>query len=340
MEMNATAAFPVTDPSGVAAPRRAAIWLAERLLFSEVRAGQLAIVVTELATNLAKHARNGEILLRALGPRWGEEAPGVEVLAIDGGPGVPDPVLSRRDGYSTAGTLGHGLGAIERQSDAFDLYSTDAGTVICARVYASPPPAGSRHHLYQLGAVHVSKTGEAICGDDWACRLRDGRIALMVADGLGHGLAAHDASRAATEVFSGAHEETPRRVIEDTHAALRAYRGAAVAVLAVDIERRVARYCGVGNISAVIVHPSGGRQSLVSSNGTAGHAAARLQEFSYPVPPSSLLLMHSDGLGTHWDVARYPGLAARQPSVIAGVLYRDHSRRRDDVTLVIAKERG
>jgi anti-sigma regulatory factor (Ser/Thr protein kinase) len=341
MEMNATAAFAVSDPSGVAAARRAALWLAERFAFDDVRAGRLAIVVTELATNLAKHARAGEILLRpGAGEHCGAPLPFVEVLAIDAGPGIPDVALSRRDGYSTSGTLGHGLGAFERQSDEFDLYTAASGTVARAAIYAADAPPQPRLPLYQVGAVHVSKPGEAICGDDWACRQRDGRLAILVADGLGHGLLAHEASRAATEVFCRVHEEGPRRVIEDVHGALRGFRGAAVAALAIDLERRVSRYCGLGNVSSAILHAAGTRQSLVSSNGTAGHTAPRVQEFLYPVPEGSVLVMHSDGLGTHWDLAKYPGLAARHPSVIAGVLYRDHARGRDDVTVVIAKERG
>ena len=47
--------------------------------------------------------------------------------------------------------------------------------------------------------------------------------------------------------------------------------------------------------------------------------------------------MHSDGLTTHWTLERLPGLAARHPSLIAGVLYRDFKRGRDDVTVVVAR---
>jgi hypothetical protein len=41
---------------------------------------------------------------------------------------------------------------------------------------------------------------------------------------------------------------------------------------------------------------------------------------------------------SRWSLEDYPGLAARDPAVIAGVLYRDFSRRRDDVTVVVAAE--
>lgn len=150
--------------------------------------------------------------------------------------------------------------------------------------------------------MQVSHPGEDVCGDDRDVRLRDDRIAMMIADGLGHGLSAHDAAREATTVFRRLHEESPQRIVEDVHAALRSTRGAAVAVLAIDCARRI-------------------------------------NELNHDVPPGSVIVMVSDGLGTQWDLASYPGLRTRHPSVIAGVLYRGFSRRRDDVTIVVAKER-
>jgi hypothetical protein len=245
--------------------------------------------------------------------------------------------VSRRDGHSTSGTLGNGLGAIERQSDFTDIFTQPKGTAIVSRLWRDPPPPNVRVARVSVGAAHASKPGEDVCGDAWAWRLREQRLAVMVADGLGHGLHAHDAAMAATSTFERTHEHPPARIVEDTHAALRPTRGAAVAVLAADLDSRALRYCGLGNISTAIVHTA--RQSLVSMNGTAGHTAGRLQEFQYPLPPDAIIVMHSDGLATQWDLNAYPGLRARDASIIAGVLYRDFSRRRDDVTVVVAKVR-
>jgi hypothetical protein len=252
---------------------------------------------------------------------------------------MSDVALSRRDGYSTAGTLGHGLGAVERQADDVRIYTHTSGTVVVARLCRTRATVPASLSRFQIGAVQVSKTGEIVCGDDWAWRLREDRLSILVADGLGHGLPAHDAAAAATRVFASAHESRPGRLIEDVHAALRATRGAAAASLAIDIERRIAVFAGLGNISGVVLLAGGGRHSMVSHNGTAGHTAARIHEFSYPVPPESIVVLFSDGLGSHWDLSNYPGLLQRDPSLIAGVLYRDYSRRRDDVTVVVVRER-
>jgi anti-sigma regulatory factor (Ser/Thr protein kinase) len=338
--LNLTAAYPVVEASQVAEPRRAAVALAGRLGFPEEQTGRLALVVTELATNLAKHATGGELLLRGIRDESSDAEPdGVEVLTIDAGPGIQNVALSSRDGHSTTGTLGHGLGAIERQADFFQLYTAAGGTIALARVWRRPTAPVPRLPRYQVGAIHVSKAGENVCGDCWDWRMREERLSVIVADGLGHGAAAHEAAREAIATFRREHELAPARVIEDIHGALRATRGAAVSMIAVDPERRVAKYSGVGNISAVVLNPNGTRQSLVSQNGTAGHTIPRLQEYNYPVPPQSMLVMYSDGLGTHWDLASYPGLRGRHPSVIAATLYRDFSRKRDDVTVIVIKER-
>jgi anti-sigma regulatory factor (Ser/Thr protein kinase) len=336
MAMNPAAPFAISDLTGVGEARRAAQWLATRMAFSETRAGQLALVVTELATNLARHARKGEILLRPLDSP--SETAAIEVLAIDAGPGMSDLSLSERDGYSTSGTLGHGLGAIRRQSDEFWVYTQPSGTVIAARVHREPAPP-ALHLPLDVGAVCVSKPGEDVCGDAWTWRLRAGRLAVLLADGLGHGLGAHEAARQAVSSFSEEPEAAPRDAIERVHGALRATRGAAVSVLAVDLERGVARYSGLGNVAAAVLRADGTRQNFVSQNGIAGHAASRFQEFSYPVPPKSVIVMHSDGLATQWNLSSYAGLTTRHPSVIAGVLYRDYARRRDDVTVVVASDR-
>ena len=337
--MNAAAAFPVTDESGVAGPRRVVQWLASQIGFSDERAVRAALIVSELGTNLFKHARQGEILIQPLYSAGGERE-GVEVTSVDAGPGMPDLDGSRRDGFSTRGTLGHGLGAIARQSDFLDMYSQPAGTVIVSRLWREDPARSPRREpRYDVGTVQVAKTGEDVCGDAWAWRMRDGRLTIFVADGLGHGLHAHDAAELAVRTFAQHHEKAPAQVIESVHAALRPTRGAAAAMLALDVERGTAQYAGVGNVAGNILPPAGGRHHLVSHNGTAGHTAPRIQDFSYPVVAGSVIVLASDGLATHWDLSAYRDSAQRCASVIAALLYRDYTRRRDDLTVVVAKER-
>jgi anti-sigma regulatory factor (Ser/Thr protein kinase) len=335
--MNVTAAFPVTEQSEIAQPRRTVLWLADQLGFTEERAGRAALIVSELATNLVKHATGGELLLQPL-TLGTSEGDGIGIVALDKGPGLQDVARSTMDGFSTSGTLGHGLGAARRQADEFDLYTHSTGTAITATIRRSDHRVQRAGRL-DVGGVQVSKPGEEVCGDAWAWRVREERLAIVIADGLGHGYPAQEAARTAVETFHKRHEQTPALVIEDIHLALRATRGAAVGMLAVNLERATATYAGLGNISGVVILPGAERRNLISHNGTAGHTAARIQEFNYVIPPASLIVLTTDGVTSHWSLDGYPGLHRHSATTVAAVLYRDFSRRRDDVTVVVAKER-
>jgi hypothetical protein len=190
-----------------------------------------------------------------------------------------------------------------------------------------------------FGAINIAKPGEETCGDGWAVEIGRHHAAVMVADGLGHGLLAAEAAAAAVDVFVRDPLRTPSLALEEMHRALRPTRGAAIAVAAIEFERDTAVFAGLGNIVGSIIIDNT-RRNLVSNNGTAGHAARRMQEYSYPMEPHSTLVLHSDGLGTNWNPADYPDLWTSDPSIVAGVLYRDFTRGRDDVTVVVGRRRG
>ncbi|HWL73085.1 MAG TPA: anti-sigma regulatory factor, partial [Burkholderiaceae bacterium] len=123
--------IPVVESSQVGEARRAATQMAAELGFDATVQGEVAIAATEAANNLVKHAQKGEIVLQAAQQPVAE----LEIIAIDSGPGIANLDQCLRDGYSTAGTRGEGLGAIQRLSDAFEMYSGADGTVILARFW-------------------------------------------------------------------------------------------------------------------------------------------------------------------------------------------------------------
>jgi len=323
------------DASAAGEVRRRAARLAAILGMDETTAGRAAIVATEAATNLAKHARaGGTVFLRGC---WRGGAVGMELLAADAGPGMADPAASLRDGHSTAGSPGTGMGAMRRQSDEFELFTLPgSGTVVLSRIWASPPAEEAVPGL-RVAALSIPKPGQEVCGDGWASASTPGRTVVMVADGLGHGPDAAAASREAARVFAAHADERPEPLLRRIHAALRSTRGAAVAIAEVSTAGGRVRYCGVGNISASLVVPGGG-QSMVSHNGIVGHEMRKVHEFEYAWARGSLLVMHSDGVGTRWDLARYPGLLSRDPAVAAAVLFRDFARGNDDATVAAARE--
>jgi anti-sigma regulatory factor (Ser/Thr protein kinase) len=335
LDHRAGIAIAIDDSSQISQARRYASLIASDIGLTETQVGKVSIIASEAASNILQHAVRGEMILRSTRAQGG---PAVEMIAIDAGPGIRDLDRAMRDGYSTAGSSGNGLGAMSRMATGFDIFSAPGcGTVIAMQVGSEAAAGVERAAGLDTGVVRVPKRGEVDCGDDWALVSVDGASwTLTVADGLGHGPDAARASRLATLAAEHCESSAPGVVLSSIHAALRITRGAAVADVALDVASRSVRFAGVGNIAAAILN-DGASRSLVSHGGIVGNALRKVQEFSYDWPAGALLVVHSDGLSSRWDLNAYPGLAARHPSVVAGVLYRDFSRGRDDALVVVVR---
>ena len=311
----------IDDESKVGEARRAAQAMAN-LDFDTQTAGRASIVATELAHNLLNHAGGGELLMQTF--RYDGMAT-FELLAIDRGPGMADVTRCMSDGYSTTGTPGTGLGAVRRLASEFDLYSEPGdGTVVMARIGASPNT--------RYGAVCVTMPGEVECGDAWQVASNGHEIALIVADGLGHGSFAAQAARAAVDAFTQSPFLPPHETLTLAGTAMASTRGGAVACAR--LNGAALSYSGMGNISGALVTREKS-QGLLSHSGTLGMAGRRPQQFEYVRPPGSLVVMHSDGISARWNLAERPALFSHHPAIAAAVLYRDHGRQRDDATIVV-----
>ena len=325
----ASVSVAVTDASRVGEVRRTVAALCRRAGLDETDTGRADIVVAEAASNVLKHGGGGEVVVSqlAVGPDSG-----IEMLALDRGPGIPDVDKALADRHSTPGTRGTGFGAIRRQSSMFDVYSFPGhGTALLSRLGR----AATHSVSLEIGAVCVAKPGETDCGDVWSLETRPGGVRIVIADGLGHGPPAREAALTAVRAIRG-RPPGAGRALEEAHVASRATRGAAVAVAEMDFAAGEVRYAGFGNIAGVLLGPERA-QSMVSMNGTAGQGILKPREFTYRFVPGVLFVMSSDGLDPQWSMDTYPGLVSRDPSLVAGVLYRDYSRRRDDVTVVAAR---
>ena len=126
---------------------------------------------------------------------------------------------------------------------------------------------------------------------------------------------------------------SPSAILERAHPLMRGTRGAAVSIAEINARTGTITYAGAGNISGRLISGIEDR-SLMSQHGTLGVQIRRLQDIGYPWPDHSLVVLHSDGLTAQWDPGTYPGLLQRHPAVIAGVIYRDFFRPRDDATIV------
>ncbi len=324
----------IVEETHIAEARRTAAELCRNLGLADPTIARAELIAVELASNILHHAQRGNVYL---GPT--AEGRGLQMIATDSGPGLLDVERALKDGFSTRTTPGTGLGAARRKSDGFDVFSRrDAGTVVLALVRDTPASA-SPDELAHAAVLSTRIDGERVNGDSWALYRLPGRQVYLMVDGLGHGHHAAIASAMAISIVDIALEQDPAMplaaILKRMDTPMRATRGAAVMLLSVADTKVVC--CGVGNISAVLCARNGTTRSLVSHNGTVGHRMARVQEFEYPAEPGSLLVAHSDGISTRWKLANHIGIFDHAQGTIAGVIYREAVRGRDDATVLVAR---
>lgn len=330
------------EPSAVGAARRTVERLAAQLGGEQVRVAEIGIGVTEITSNVQRHGGGGAMLLRAA---RGRDRAEIEVVAVDSGPGIDDLGAARRDGASTAGSLGIGMGAIERLADAVEIATTPGrGTVLVARfglVRPAPEPsreAGPPSPAVTAAGITRALAGEQVCGDAYAVRRHDGRLTLMVCDGSGHGPLAASASAAGVRAFGepAAAGAPPAAVLERLHGALSGTRGAAVAVAELDPGAEVVRFAGVGNIAGAVLH-GGTKRSMVSLGGVTGFRTPTIRTFDYPCPPGAVVVLHSDGVRPRWSESDVHALLGRSPLLLGATLLRDAGLRHDDACVLVGK---
>jgi anti-sigma regulatory factor (Ser/Thr protein kinase) len=344
----------VEDASAVAACRNAALALADRLRFPVAPADQLALAVTEAASNLHKHASEGSLWL---GVNRDGDPPGIDLVTIDAGPGLADVDAALRDGHSTAGTLGIGLGAIRRLAGFCDLYSRPGhGTALAARFSAvlaggttppyppdhggaarppvSPGGGADRPSRARWAGLIRPITGETECGDAYAAVQVGDAVTAVMCDGLGHGPLAAAAAAAGVTAFLEDPAGDPATLLGRMHRRMAGTRGGAVGV--VQLGGGTARFAGLGNIAASVLS-QGSRKNMISIPGIAGLQARTIRQFEYELPPGAAVILHSDGISARWEAAALPGLETRDPLLIAAVLLGAAGIHRDDAGILVLK---
>jgi len=329
MEVNVSEAFELEHESHVGAVRRRFAALATSAGLDEARVSDAALVATELASNVIKHAGYGGALIGGITAG----ARGVSMIAWDRGPGM-NIEACLPDGMSTTGTAGAGLGAVARLATRWDVYSRPGGgTVVVASVF---PRGELARAAFDVGGVAVPYPGQQVCGDAWSLHEAGSRATLLVCDGLGHGPAAAEAARVVVTAFAQCAGASLAAILAQLDRAARATRGAAATVVRIDLSAREAVIAGVGNVAAWIVGEAS--RQLVTQHGTLGQATPPIREERYAFPPGARLVVCSDGLKSRLALDGHPGLFGHDPVTIAATLWRDHARGRDDATAVVVCE--
>jgi anti-sigma regulatory factor (Ser/Thr protein kinase) len=303
--------------------------------FKDSKVAAIDIVVSEICSNLVKHAGSGELLYRVTDIN--EDDRKFEIISLDKGPGIIDKIGMMKDGVSTTKTLGQGLGAIHRLSDEVELYTlVGAGTILYSSVRSEVEKnLPTRKRMFEWSDLFISKPREEVCGDGYRIKETLSGIKLFFGDGLGHGEYAKEAVELAGEFFSTLEDDDPVEIIRQMHEKVRRTRGLVGTIAVFNRQTNEWRICGVGNIFTRL-YTGLNYKNYLPYNGTIGQNLPNSMSPSIlPAERNQRLIMCSDGLQTRWDLAKYPAILKYNTMILAAAIYRDFTRGNDDSSILI-----
>lgn len=315
--------------------------LANEIGFSEKEIGEISIVVTELAENLIKHkAIKGKLIYS---PITSEKRKGIEIMSVDEGPGIANIEAVLEDGFSTAGSLGIGLGAVKRLMNEFTINSNSQkdsvgglGTRIVTRKFL--PVARELEKMdktfTRYSVFSKCKADEKYNGDSYFLYHFEDKTIIAVIDGLGSGRMAFEASLKARQFIADNYHAPLEEIIQGIHQSLRLTRGVAISIALINDTANTLEYVGIGNVLGR-VYNSPKPINLVNYNGTLGIALQRFKVFSYPWQVGNILILTTDGISTKYNFDKDPSLLKQHPIIIANAIFRDFSKTHDDATILV-----
>ena len=317
---------------------------AKKLGFDDETAAYIDIAVTELATNILNHrAKNGRIQVTGLN---GAINRGLQIVALDDGPGIANINQALKDRFSDKGSMGCGLGAVQRLMDEFDIYSRPedyvpenlrnaspcGGTIALARKWTTPPIK----NVYSWGGATRPHPGYQANGDAMLIRELEGRLVVAVIDGLGHGEDAETASQMALNYVEDNIERPFLQLMPEMHDKLKGTRGVVISLISLDLETHLLSWLGLGNVEIRIMP-----RPIVSpfpKPGVLGYGRLpRLQLTEIRLPDEFTLVLYSDGITERWSKESRPDLVSLPAALLSHCLLREYSRSNDDATVVVIK---
>jgi anti-sigma regulatory factor (Ser/Thr protein kinase) len=324
----------ILHSSNVGAARRAAKALAESIGFDPTACEEVGLAATELATNLIKHARGGELILRPLDE--GGRA-GLEIESRDGGPGIADVEQALVDRFSTTCTRGTGLGAVNRLMDELDIKSERGrGTRIVCGKWVRRQTASNRPCPLAFGVATRPRHTGADNGDAFVVKQWAESALMGVIDGLGHGQFAHRAAQAARQYVEAHFDRPLDQIFCGTARACRATRGVVMALARFDWGQGRLAFASLGNIE-VRVFPHSEPFRFAIRRGVIGLNAPNALVTEHPWPPDHVLVLHSDGLRTHWGWKDFPGVADQPAPELAKEFLQALAKEEDDATVMVVR---
>lgn len=299
------------------------------------RVAEIDIVVAEMVSNLSKHAGGGEVLVKLVEEKGIQ---GIELIAVDSGPGINDLKGMMQDGMSTKNTLGQGLGAIKRLSNHYQVYTQKGwGTLLLSRIFNEALPQARKRETIEVRSLLLPKPGEVECGDGFYVKQTKEHLKLFLGDGLGHGKEAALAVKKAIEAFKTCPEDSPVENLRFINQSVKKTRGLVATIAIFNLKERTWKLCGVGNI-ATKIHSATTYKAHNPYNGIVGMNMPNTmkdQEIDYE--PNQCMVLCSDGVKSKWDIMKFPGILRHDLSLLNAALFKDFSRNTDDLSIASCK---
>lgn len=340
--------LPIIYPADASDARRRAKVMALTLGFDTISSEEIAITVSELTSNLLKHAQGGTLILTSFTEG---AASGLIFETFDHGQGIRDIERAFTDGFSTKGSLGYGLGTINRLMDQVTIESEPGkGThVRCVRYLrldadscALPLP----RYVLDIGVASRAFPGYTDNGDAFVTKQWHGGSLVGVIDGVGHGQSAELASRAARQYVEKHHTLPLQTLFTGTHRACHSTRGVVMALARLAPIPHIAphdpvmtlSFASIGNIETRLV---GGAEhaNLLVKRGIIGMANAMpkvlvCEHYWYV---DQIMILHSDGIHANWHWNSLPCSQTTSAETLAHHLLANYARENDDATVAVIK---
>ncbi len=340
--------LPIDNDSDIGVCRRKAVALAKEMEFKEVKTGELAIITTELVTNVMKHGGGkGKIIICQIKDDLGNK--GIEIWCCDSGNGISNFKDAMKDGQSAANTLGLGLGSIRRLSDELEIDPETNGAIkefyfndnalhqncIRSRKWLPKKQWLGKHKELEIGAASRSKPGEQLNGDAFVVSHVNSHITVAaVIDGLGHGKEAHFASQLAKEQIIQKAELPPAALMNYIHQSIKGTRGGVIGLVSINTLSNKIFFSGIGNIESFLFNKKE-KRTLLSFGGIMGHNMRTPRVFEFDFNPGDSICMYSDGINTRWKVEDLDHNQSTQQN--AETILNQFSRNNDDATILIIR---
>lgn len=185
----------------------------------------------------------------------------------------------------------------------------------------------------ELFVHQTTKAGNTECGDSYFYKATDEYFICVIADGLGSGKYANEASTAVITVVEQYHHEELDQLMDRCNKVLLQKRGAAVSVLKFYFNKNEFVYSGVGNIRFFLYSPEG---KLTYPLPVTGYLSGRPQTFNtqrFTYEPESKFLIYSDGYNISGAKSLLKGY--RSTEAIADEIKRNNIDGIDDATFIL-----